>query len=431
VTKNSPCDFIKGIGEKGRLELEKERIYTIEEMARASNRTRFNLISSDKFLIAEKIVRSLRLEKQGMCESVRRLSNRMSDPDLLENGPFFEKDLPNTISLVGQIGVGSFASVYEGIHCERGTRTKIAIKCFDLRRVLRGEMNQIRDGILREAKLQKQLKHERIVRLYEIVDASPRHVSFILEMCHGGDLLTRVQENGPYNESDAMIVMGNVFSALQYMHQLNICHRDIKLENVLMKTRKSNTDVKLADFGTARVMAAQHLASTFSGTRYTMAPEVLRCDEISMGRLSLEDRPTKKTRKKYDGRCADIYSCGVVLFTIMKASYPKNQNEVKICSDSMMTSRGGRLLLKLMDPNPRNRPTALDASQWISSSSLPPGLKKVSSGKKKPRQRHKTPPRSALKAMRKDIVDDDNGDGGHDDDDDGVGDADGGVCCVQ
>ena len=70
-----------------------------------------------------------------------------------------------------------------------------------------------------------------------------------------------------------MLVMGYIFSALKYMHQLNICHRDIKLENVLLVTRTSNTNVKLADFGTARVMSNQHLASTFSGTRYTMAPE--------------------------------------------------------------------------------------------------------------------------------------------------------------
>ena len=114
--------------------------------------------------------------------------------------------------------------------------------------------------------------HIRFIQ-YDVIDASPRHVSFILEMCHGGDLLSRVQEYGRYNENDAMLVMGYIFSALKYMHQLNICHRDIKLENVLLVTRTSNTNVKLADFGTARVMSNQHLASTFSGTRYTMAPE--------------------------------------------------------------------------------------------------------------------------------------------------------------
>lgn len=100
-------------------------------------------------------------------------------------------------------------------------------------------------------------------------------------------------------------------------------------------------------------------------------------------------------------------------YTILKASYPKNQTDVKACCEEL-SSRGNRLLLKLMDSNPIHRPTANDALTWISSSSsstlsssispsLPPGLKGFpsSSSSKKPRQRHKTPPRSALKAMRK------------------------------
>ena len=116
----------------------------------------------------------------------------------------------------------------------------------------------------------------------------------------------------------------------------------------------------------------------------------------------------------YDGRFADVYSCGVVLYTILKASYPKNEMDVKACCENM-TSRGNCLLLKLMDSNPIHRPTANDALRWISSSDasepssppgLPPGLKKSSN--KKPRQRHKTPPRSALRAMKNRAMTDEN-----------------------
>ena len=195
LTKDSPIDFIRGIGEKGRRELERERIFTIDQMAKASSLTRSKckVITDKQFVIAQKIVRSLRLEKQFTSEKVRRLSNQMTDTGASSTSLFFENDIPDTISLVGRIGVGSFASVYEGIHCAEGKRTKVAIKCFDLRRVLRSELDQICRGILTEAKLQQKLRHERIVRLYDIVDASPRHVSFILEMCHGGDLLSRVR----------------------------------------------------------------------------------------------------------------------------------------------------------------------------------------------------------------------------------------------
>ena len=109
--------------------------------------------------------------------------------------------------------MGSFASVYEGIHCAEGKRTKVAIKCFDLRRVLKSELDQICQVSLPRQNYNKSFDMN-VSRLYDIVDASPRHVSFILEMCHGGDLLSRVQENGAYNESDAMLVMKHVFSAL-------------------------------------------------------------------------------------------------------------------------------------------------------------------------------------------------------------------------
>ena len=180
LTKDSPIDFIRGIGEKGRRELERERIFTIDQMAKASSltRTKCKVITDKQFVIAQKIVRSLRLEKQQFTsEKVRRLSNQMTDTDASSMSLLFENDIPDTISLVGRIGVGSFASVYEGIHCAEGKRTKVAIKCFDLRRVLRSELDQICRGILTEAKLQQKLRHERIVRLVRIFPSTPNFLS--------------------------------------------------------------------------------------------------------------------------------------------------------------------------------------------------------------------------------------------------------------
>jgi len=180
LTKDSPIDFIRGIGEKGRRELERERIFTIDQMAKASSltRTKCKVITDKQFVIAQKIVRSLRLEKQQFTsEKVRRLSNQMTDTDASSMSLLFENDIPDTISLVGRIGVGSFASVYEGIHCAEGKRTKVAIKCFDLRRVLRSELDQICRGILSEAELQKRLRHERIVRLVRIFPSTPNFLS--------------------------------------------------------------------------------------------------------------------------------------------------------------------------------------------------------------------------------------------------------------
>ena len=66
-----------------------------------------------------------------------------------------------------------------------------------------------------------------------------------MEECSGGDLYSR----DPYTQDQAARIVASILSALQYMHSLNVCHRDLKFENILFVDNSTNATVKLIDFG--------------------------------------------------------------------------------------------------------------------------------------------------------------------------------------
>lgn len=76
-----------------------------------------------------------------------------------------------------------------------------------------------------------------------------------MEYCEGGDLFSRIKERKFYSEHKAAMVIKSVASSLKFAHQNGIMHRDIKLENILLVSNHSDTDVKLADFGAAAIFS--------------------------------------------------------------------------------------------------------------------------------------------------------------------------------
>ena len=72
-----------------------------------------------------------------------------------------------------------------------------------------------------------------------------------MEMCTGGDLFTRIKKLRQYSEREAAMVCCKLASALESAHNIGIMHRDIKPENILLVSPESNTDIRLADFGSA------------------------------------------------------------------------------------------------------------------------------------------------------------------------------------
>ena len=149
-----------------------------------------------------------------------------------------------------------------------------------------------------EAAILGQCDHPNIVKLFEITKVD-RKMSLILELCDGGNILSRL----PYKEEQVGRIIKQICSAVSYMHGMNIVHRDIDCSNIMFTTSDKDSDVKLVDFGSACELetvpnhpGAFRFLKEKTGTLGIMAPEVIR--------------------GKY-GPKADIWSIGVVAYTLL------------------------------------------------------------------------------------------------------------------
>ncbi len=125
----------------------------------------------------------------------------------------------------------------------------------------------------------------------------------ITEYCSGGELFNEISENGPFDERYSAYVMYQIFSAINYCHNMNIIHRDLKPENILIVDRNKNgyPRVKICDFGTSLMVEKGGVQKKLVGSSYYIAPEVLK--------------------KHYNQKC-DIWSCGVILYILLSGKPP-------------------------------------------------------------------------------------------------------------
>lgn len=95
----------------------------------------------------------------------------------------------------------------------------------------------------------------------------------VLEYADGGDALKHIQGTGAISEELARTWTSQVTSAIGYMHKMDIAHRDLKLENLLIDASKN---VKICDFGFVREASAGDLSQTYCGSKSYAAPEILQ-----------------------------------------------------------------------------------------------------------------------------------------------------------
>ncbi|KAJ2593737.1 hypothetical protein H4R99_006004, partial [Coemansia sp. RSA 1722] len=219
--------------------------------------------------------------------------------------PNFDQQLLRTYDFKHEIGAGNFAKVWLAIHKQTG----VACAC----KVIETKKHLFSTGLAkvfrREVSIMKQLRHPNIVPLHEL-HADKDRIYIFMELLEAGDLFAYLTDRGPFPEAICRPIFRQICSAVRYLHANGITHRDIKLDNILIKT-SSGSDVpwvKIADFGLARAVGDGELMRTICGTPSYLAPEI-----ICRGSAST---PYSKS--------VDIWALGVMLHALHLKSFPFN-----------------------------------------------------------------------------------------------------------
>ncbi|MBA0765141.1 hypothetical protein Gotri_014390 [Gossypium trilobum] len=176
--------------------------------------------------------------------------------------------------IVKDIGSGNFGVAK--LVRDRWTKELFAVKFIE-----RG--HKIDEHVQREIMNHRSLKHPNIVRFKEVL-ITPTHLAIVMEYAAGGELFERICSAGRFSEDE------------------EICHRDLKLENTLLDGSTAPR-VKICDFGYSKSSVLHSQPKSTVGTPAYIAPEVL-------------------SKKEYDGKIADVWSCGVTLFVMLVGAYP-------------------------------------------------------------------------------------------------------------
>lgn len=217
-------------------------------------------------------------------------------------------------NVVGQIGKGAFASVYQ-LATKRDGQL-FAAKELEKRKFIK---NGILDRKLEnEMQIMQSISHPSIVQYCEHKDIQ-NHLYIIMEFVACGDLQQHLTEYGPLSEYMAKQMASQVFDALHYLHDKRITHRDIKPDNILIASLDDdNFIIKLSDFGLSKVVKDNDtFLKTFCGTLLYCAPEVFPdYDAHVAGHGTKRPRKQMPPSNKFHSysQAVDIWSFGAVLW---------------------------------------------------------------------------------------------------------------------
>merc|ERR1712232_131283 len=149
-----------------------------------------------------------------------------------------------------------------------------AVKCLDLNLL---ETEESLEQLRQEIFIMRELDHPNIVRLEEVYE-SENEIYLVQELCFGGELFDRLDEQPDYHytEQQCARLVKQMLCAVRYMHSKGIIHRDLKLENFLFSSEDaSNAELKLIDFGLSKHFKYGEVQHEAVGSPYTVAPEVI------------------------------------------------------------------------------------------------------------------------------------------------------------
>jgi len=283
-------------------------------------------------------------ERVASKSSSARNSSRSKDVNIMKN--------IDDYIILKELGKGSYASVKLAIN--KFNRNKYAIKIYSKKTLLDPQKKGI---VNNEIKILKQLNHINIMKLYEVID-SVNYLYLIMEYIDGISLLDTIKKSKShyFEEQRALKIFIQIVKANIYCQSKDICHRDIKLENILII---KDDIIKMIDFGFAVKTDKETYQSLFCGSPSYMAPEIVN-------------------KENYIAQYSDIWSLGVLLFSMLYGRFPFkaqtqkelfdkiNEAKVEFPDDIEINDKIKILLLKIFVTIPPQRPSLQEILNDIS-----------------------------------------------------------------
>ncbi|XP_041353009.1 MAP/microtubule affinity-regulating kinase 3-like isoform X3 [Gigantopelta aegis] len=230
------------------------------------------------------------------------VSNHATDDNANPRIPRSRTDEPHIgkYRLIKTIGKGNFAKVKLAKHVP--TSREVAIKIIDKTQLNPSSLQKL----FREVRIMKWLDHPSIVKLFEVIETE-KTLYLVMEYASGGEVFDYLVAHGRMKEKEARAKFRQIVSSVQYCHQKHIVHRDLKAENLLLD---GDMNIKIADFGFSNEFVPGNKLDTFCGSPPYAAPELFQ-------------------GKKYDGPEVDVWSLGVILYTLVSGSLPFDGQNLK------------------------------------------------------------------------------------------------------
>ncbi|XP_051550763.1 testis-specific serine/threonine-protein kinase 6-like [Myxocyprinus asiaticus] len=248
------------------------------------------------------------------------------------------------------IGEGSFSKVKLATskkhHCD------VAIKIVDREKA---EKKFVEKFLPRELAILRQVKHEHIIQVFEFIEVGSRLLCIVMEAAEK-DLLKKIHEVNRISKDQSKTWFSQMVSAVDYLHKLDIVHRDLKCENILLTAKDQ---VKVTDFGFGRFADTSDCSSTFCGSAAYTPPEII------LG-------------EAYDPKKYDVWSLGVILYVMVTGTMPYDDRNMKhlprlqrralVYPDSADVEESCRTFIgTLLQFNPSQRPTIQQVAEhpWL------------------------------------------------------------------
>ena len=302
----------------------------------------------------------------------------------------------NEYKVLKTLGKGSYAKVKLAIN--EKTSKKFAIKIFH-KSILKhqnrfiknsaGEHNIVNalQDVFKEIAIMKKLSHPNIIRLYEVIDDEQGDKLYmILDLAPNGELLIWDESAGTFKVSPNLCqlstnmsksdqkfidekvirrIMRDCIKGLEYLHENNIIHCDLKPQNILLD---EDMNAKISDFGVSNIVENNDILVQTVGTYHFLSPE------------SLASKKIKGKVEGYSGKAADIWALGITFYAMLFLKLPfyhtnllklmemiekdkiKFPKKVRQISPNLKT-----FLKKILDKNPKTRITmeGLKSDPWI------------------------------------------------------------------